>query len=83
MHRFKIVYFVVECWRRPDVQRLQQHERQDRPGVNQAVEGNITNSFIQGWGAGAGGFWLLKTGAAREKKPEPETLGKKVRSRSR
>ena len=40
-------------------------------------------NFRQGWGAGAGLFWLLGAGAARKKYQEPEPLGKKIRSRSR
>ena len=39
----------------------------------------------QGWGAGAGCFWLLGAGAgaAWKKNLEPEPLWKKIRSRSR
>ena len=33
--------------------------------------------FYQGWGAGAGCFWLLGAGAAWEKNEEPEPLEKK------
>ena len=38
----------------------------------------VSDPFLQGWGAWAGCFWLLRAGARWEKKQEPEPLEKKI-----
>ena len=43
------------------------------------LKNKFLDEYVQGWGAGAGCFWLLGAGAgaAWKKNQEPEPLGKK------